>query len=55
MASVQNVYLEDGVMGQMAWREVSALHAAVIIGREKIAVENIAGTMDGICCGLWIT
>lgn len=55
MAPVQNVYLEDSVMGQMAWRGVSALHAAVIISREKIAVENIAGTVDGICCGLWIT
>lgn len=55
MASVQNVSLEDGAMGQMAWREVSALHAAVIIGRAKIAVENIAGTMDGISYGPWIT
>lgn len=35
MAWVQNVYLEDGAMGQMAWREVSALHAAVIISRGK--------------------
>lgn len=35
MASVQNVYLEDAAMGQMAWREVSALHAAVIISMEK--------------------
>jgi hypothetical protein len=35
-------------MGQMAWREVSALCTAVIIGKEKIAIKNIIGSMDGI-------
>lgn len=48
MTSVKNVSLEGSAVGQMAWREVSALCTAVITGREKIAIKNIIGTMDDI-------
>lgn len=54
MTSVQNVYFKGSVVGQMAWREVSALCTAVIIGWGKSYKEHYwdNGLYLNMDCGL---